>query len=187
MTAAPRAGSDGGAAPARRLIAEVRRDPSLAEYVMTATATIPDRGFAVATIRAHPTVLADEGDHLGGEDLAPNPAEYLLAAVAMCQVVTYRSVARSLGIPIDRLEITATGTMDWRGMLGLDRSIPPGFRSIECTARIESPADPDRIRRLADRVRRYCGVSDTIRRPVDLTESLLLNGRPLAAEDPPNA
>lgn len=166
--------------PARHLIEQIKADPTLARFTMSAMARIPERGFAAATIRAHPELLADEDAHLGGDDLAPNPTEYLLAAIAMCQMVTYRSIARSLGIPLDSLEITATGTMDWRGTLGLDRSIPPGFESIECTARIESSADPEKIRRLAARVERYCGVSDTIRRPVALHEQVVLNGEPLA-------
>lgn len=166
-------------APVRQFIQEIRRDPSLAEFAMSATASVPERGMARAVVRAHPSILADEDAHLGGEDLAPNPSEYLLSAIAMCQVVTYQSIARALGIPLDAIEVTASGALDWRGSLGMERGIPVGFLEIECEARLRSPADPERIRRLAERVERYCAVSDTIRRPVALRESVILNGEPL--------
>ena len=50
--------------------------------------------------------FADEPEALGGADSAPNPVEYLLAALATCQEVTYRLYADALGIPVDGISIS---------------------------------------------------------------------------------
>ena len=64
------------------------------------------------------TVPVDEPEALAGTDTAPNPVEYVLAALASCQEITYRLYADSLGIPLDRVSVRLEGDIDLRGFFG---------------------------------------------------------------------
>jgi putative redox protein len=52
---------------------------------------------------------------LGGADTAPNPVEYILAALGSCQEITYRLYADALGIPLNGVSVELTGAIDLRG------------------------------------------------------------------------
>ena len=61
------------------------------------------------------SVEVDEPPALGGQDKAPNPVEYALAALATCQEITYRLHADALGIPLRDVSVRLEGELDLRG------------------------------------------------------------------------
>lgn len=105
----------------------------------------------------------DEPEALGGSDRAPNPVEYVLAALAGCQEITYRLYADALGIPLDGVSVKVEGTIDLRGLFDADESVRPGFRDIRATVRLESAASVDELRRLKAAVDGHCPVLDLLR------------------------
>jgi uncharacterized OsmC-like protein len=109
----------------------------------------------------------------GGHGDVPCSADLLLGALVACQEVTLRMVAAAMGIELESVEITATGTMDFRGTLGMSREVPVGLSGIECGVRVTVKDDgrPDRTQRLLENCERYCVVLDTLRRgvPVEST------------------
>jgi OsmC-like protein len=63
---------------------------------------------------------AGEPAILIGEDSGPNPAEYLLHALAACLTTSIVYVAAARKVELTSVESTVTGDMDVRGALGVD-------------------------------------------------------------------
>ena len=114
---------------------------------------------------------ADEPEALGGEDTAPNPVEYLLAALSTCQEITYRLYADALGIPVDGISVKLKGDLDLRGFLDVDDAVRPGYLGINGTVTLDSPASDEDLARLKAAVDQHCPVLDSLRNPtpVELT------------------
>ena len=83
------------------------------------------------------TIMCDEPRELLGQDSAPNPQELLLTALNACMVVGYVALAAARGIRLDDCRIVTEGELDIRGFLGLDESVPPGYRRISYTVYLE--------------------------------------------------
>lgn len=101
---------------------------------------------------------ADEPRLLLGGDVAPNPVEHLLHALATCMTgsLVYHAAAR--GIAIRGCECTLRGEIDIRGFLGVAPGVRRGFRRIEARFRVESEAAPERLAELA----RFSPVLDVV-------------------------
>jgi uncharacterized OsmC-like protein len=115
-------------------------------------------------------IVWQSGTHpaAGGDGDVPCSADLLLGSLVACQEVTLRMVAAAMGIELEAVEITATGTMDFRGTLGMSREVPVGLSGIECAVHVTVKDDgrPDRTQRLLENSERYCVVLDTLRRGV---------------------
>lgn len=82
-------------------------------------------------------VAADEPIELLGTNTAPNPQELLMSAVNACMMVGYVAGAATQGIQLESVEIETLGELDVRGFLGLDDSVPAGYRALDYTVRIK--------------------------------------------------
>ena len=82
-------------------------------------------------------IIADEPCELLGTNTAPNPQELLMSAVNACMMVGYVAQAPIRGIKLDACRIETQGELDLRGFLGLDESVPPGYRRINYRVTIE--------------------------------------------------
>jgi len=83
------------------------------------------------------TIQIDEPGELLGSDTAPNPQEYLMAAVNACMMATYVAAASMQGIELEHLEFETTGELDLRGFLGLDKKIKAGYDKLDYKVRIK--------------------------------------------------
>lgn len=119
-----------------------------------------DDQVATTVRTARHTATVDEPDALGGRDTAPNPVEYALAALASCQVVTYRFWAAKLGIQLDEVQVDAEGDLDLRGFFGLDGSIRSGFTEVRLQVTLDGPEAPQRYADLQQAVDDHCPVLD---------------------------
>ena len=119
--------------------ADFREQPETAAVVFSTESRLIN-GFRSSIEARQFRFFADEPEALGGEDSAPNPVEYLLAALATCQEVTYRLYADALGIPVDGISISLDGDLDLRGFLDVEDDVRPGFLAIHGTVTIDSPA-----------------------------------------------
>jgi len=88
------------------------------------------------------TITIDEPSELLGGNTAPNPQEYLLAAMNACLMATFVAACSVQGITLQSLEIEADGELDLRGFLGLSRSVAPGYESIQYTIRVKGDGTP---------------------------------------------
>jgi len=108
------------------------------------------------------TLDAGEPAILCGTDTGPNPAEYLLHALAACLTTSLVFVAAARGVRLTRVESVLEGDMDVRGALGLDDRIPNGFTAIRATFTVAGDAPPEKLREVVTRATQRSAVYDTL-------------------------
>ena len=94
----------------------------------------------------------DEPAELGGGNAYPNPQEHLIAALNACMMVGYVSLCALQGIALKKLEIQTEGDIDLRGFLGLDDSIPAGYKSLNYTVTIKGDASEEQFAKIHEMV-----------------------------------
>jgi uncharacterized OsmC-like protein len=105
---------------------------------------------------------AGEPAVLLGIDTGPNPAEYLLHALAACLTTSIVYVAAARGVELTEVESTLEGDMDVRGALGLDDHYRNGFERIRVSFRVEGDASEEKLREVVQRARRRSAVYDIV-------------------------
>jgi len=139
----------------------------------TRSETIVD-GFTIAgnrVARSH-KIVADEPNELLGGDSAPNPQELLMAAVNACMTVGYVAGAAVHGITLDSLEIATRGTLDLRGFLGLDDTVPPGYEAIDYDVRIAGNGTPEQFEEIHQTVMKTSPNYFNLNRPIRMNGTL---------------
>jgi uncharacterized OsmC-like protein len=114
-------------------------------------------------------VDASEPPVLFGHNEAPNPAEYLLHALAGCLTLTIVNVAAARKVELHEVSSSLTGTLDARGATGIDDSYRNGFDGIEVTFTIKGDASPEKLREVVDRALARSVVYDMITNGVPVT------------------
>ncbi|HEU0311335.1 MAG TPA: OsmC family protein [Sphingomicrobium sp.] len=88
-------------------------------------------------------IVADEPHELLGANGAPNPQELLMSAVNACMMVGYVAQASIRGIRLESCTIETEGELDLRGFLGLDETVPNGYRRIDYVVTMKGDGTPD--------------------------------------------
>ncbi len=135
-----------------------------AQEVLGKAATPPTRRFFV-------TMDAPPG--LGGVDAAATAAETVLAAFAGCLTSGIAANAALFNVPIEALTVEMEGDIDFRGVLGHDKSVRNGFTDIRYVVTIQSPASEEQIRRCKETIDRKSVVGDTLAKPVNISSTVV--------------
>jgi uncharacterized OsmC-like protein len=107
-------------------------------------------------------VDAGEPAILLGVDDGPNPAEYLLHAVAACLTTAIVSVAAARKVVLTSVESSVTGDMDVRGTLGLSDEVRNGFSAIRVAFRVSGEAPAEKLREVVERAKARSAVYDMV-------------------------
>ena len=105
---------------------------------------------------------AGEPAILLGTDTGPNPAEYLLHALAGCLTTSLVYVAAARGVRLTEVESTLEGDMDVQGALGLDDDYRNGFERIRVTFRVKGDAPAEKLQEIVARAQRRSAVFDMV-------------------------
>jgi uncharacterized OsmC-like protein len=153
----------------------VKTDPSIARFQFRARNRWIDgahnrsmiRDFYAAnqedTSRNKSFVLdAGEPAILLGSDTGPNPAEYLLHALAACLTTSLVYVAAARGVRLTEVESTLEGDMDVQGALGLSDEYRNGFEQIRVSFRVKGEAPEEKLREIVERARQRSAVFDIV-------------------------
>ncbi len=105
---------------------------------------------------------AGEPAILIGEDTGPNPAEYLLHALAACLTTSIVYVAAARKVELTSVESTVTGDMDVRGALGVDEERRNGFERIGVSFRVTGEAPEEKLREVVERAKARSAVYDMV-------------------------
>ena len=105
---------------------------------------------------------AGEPAILLGTDTGPNPAEYLLHALAACLTTSIVYVAAARKVQLTSVESTLTGDMDVRGALGVDDEPRNGFERIGVSFRVAGDAPEEKLREVVERARKRSAVYDMV-------------------------
>jgi uncharacterized OsmC-like protein len=110
-------------------------------------------------------VDASEPPVLFGANEAPNPAEYVLHALAGCLTLTIVNVAAARKVNLTAVSSTLVGVLDARGGTGLDTSYRNGFESIRVTFSIEGDAPREKLEEIVERAKARSVVYDIVSNP----------------------
>jgi len=118
-------------------------------------------------IREH-CFVSDVNPLLGGNDVAPCPAEYLLGALACCIRASFVIHASRMEIDLKFVDVMVSGTGDRRATLGLCDEIPAGFRKLDYKVRLVSGESKEKINKLVKFVKCHCHVINTLKRSINV-------------------
>jgi len=105
---------------------------------------------------------AGEPAILLGTDTGPNPAEYLLHALAACLTTSIVYVAAARKVELTSVKSTLTGDMDVRGALGVDEEPRNGFERITASFRVTGNAPEEKLREVVERAQKRSAVYDMV-------------------------
>ena len=148
------------------LKASYREAPAQALITLKAEGRIGENvSCSVETGRA----LVEAGLHpaTGGSGLQAWSGDMLLQALVACAGVTLNAVATALELPLEGATIRAEGVLDFRGTLGVDKSVPVGFQSIRMDFDLEGRLTEEQKAQLQKLTERYCVVYQTLKSSPD--------------------
>ena len=104
---------------------------------------------------------------LGGQHDAPTPGDILCAALAACQDSSIRMVANLMGIELIELQVRVSASVDVRGAMAIDSTVPVGFQAISCDVRmkVKEGTPPNKVARLQIAAKKCCVVQQTLKSP----------------------
>jgi uncharacterized OsmC-like protein len=153
----------------------IKADPSLGTFQFRATNQWIDGAHNRSTIKAFYGAGQEDGSRaeaftldagepavLLGVDTGPNPAEFLLHALAACLTTTLVYVATARKVHLTEIESTLEGDMDVRGALGLSDEVRNGFSRIRVSFKIKGDAPPEKLRELVERAQARSAVFDMV-------------------------
>jgi uncharacterized OsmC-like protein len=115
---------------------------------------------------------ADEPPLLLGEDIGPNPVEYVLTALAACVTTSIVYHAAAKGIHLKSVESRLEGDLDLQGFLGLSKEVPRGYKEIRMSFKIDADAPNEKLEEIVQLGPTYSPVFDTITRAVPVSVKL---------------
>jgi uncharacterized OsmC-like protein len=121
---------------------------------------------------SHPkpfTLEADEPAILLGKDLAANPVEYLLHALASCMTTSMVYHAAARGVEIERVESSFEGDIDLRGFLGLDPNVRKGYQGIRVRFRVDANVPDDQLQEIVQLGTSFSPVFDSLTKGVPVS------------------
>lgn len=113
-------------------------------------------------------LVSGEPQVLLGTDTGPNPAEYLLHALAGCLTTSLVYVAAARGVHLTEVSSTLEGNMDLRGALGLDDDYRNGFTDIKVRFSIKGDATDEELEALIERAHIRSAVFDMVNNGVPI-------------------
>ena len=116
-------------------------------------------------------IIAGLHPKAGGDGSVACSGDMLLQALVTCAGTTMAAVSTAMGLEIRGVRIEARGRMDFRGTLGVDRTVPVGLTSIELQFHIESDVLAESLDKLIQLTERYCVVLQTLQHSVQMTST----------------
>jgi uncharacterized OsmC-like protein len=160
----------------------VKEEPSLAHFEFRAKNQWINGGENRSTIQGFYGVGAEDESRekpfvftngeppvLLGNNEGANPVEFLLHALAGCLTTTIVIHAAARGITIQELSTELEGTIDAQGVLGLDDTVPAGYKQINLKLHIKADCSDDELDDLLAFARNHSPVCNTVCRPVPVT------------------
>lgn len=108
------------------------------------------------------SILAGLHPAAGGNGTMACSGELLLQALISCAGTTLAAVATAMDLPIRNASLTASGLMDFRGTMGVDRTVPVGITEIQIAVCLDTDATDDTVAKLLQLTERYCVVFRTL-------------------------
>jgi uncharacterized OsmC-like protein len=154
------------------LKAKYREAPSAAQWVLNATGRVRQTALTCDVPTHAGNAPAGLHPAAGGDGTLACSGDMLLEALAGCAGVTLSAVATALGVTLRDAIVRAEGDLDFRGTLGVDKTVPVGFSAIRLLFDIDSEATPEELERLIAMTERYCVVLQTLNKGTPVSAAL---------------
>ncbi len=164
-----------------KTVQAIQDNPVMSRVVFEAQTALVEGVRCAGKVRDFAPIVVDEPPELGGSDKGANPVELVLVALGTCQEIMYAAMAAMMGIRLDEVKVHLKGTLDLKGLFGMDPSIPPGYQKISYETFLESPASEEELRKLVEAVETHCPVLDSLVRPIEVSGKVMLNNTLMAA------
>jgi uncharacterized OsmC-like protein len=115
--------------------------------------------------------LISEPTHVGGQNCAPTPLEFLLSGAVGCYAAVFAFYAAKLGVPYDSFEAVARTEFDARGHMLADAP-PAGFRKVTIMLNVRSDAPAEKLAEVERLALAGCPGISTLRAPVPVESEL---------------
>ena len=128
--------------------------------------------FGLGQEQSHKTETTFHADHpeiFAAEDNGVTLVEYLLVGLASCLTAGVAAVAQNRGIQLRSVESKVEGSMDIRGILGIDSDVRNGYDDIKVKFTIDADASKEEIEALVAQSQKRSAVYDVITNPVNVT------------------
>ena len=123
--------------------------------------------------------IISEPAHVGGQNVAPTPLEFLLSGAVGCYAAVFAFYAAKMGVSYDSFEATARANFGVRGHMMPDAP-PSGFQTVTMEIRVVSDAEPAALQEIERLALQGCPGIATLRNPVAVDTRLDIR-RPLAS------
>ena len=111
-------------------------------------------------------VDASEPPVLFGHNEAPNPAEFVLHALAGCLTLTIVNVAAARKVTLTEVTSTLEGVLDARGATGIDDAYRNGFERVNVGFTLKGDAPASKLEEIVERAKARSVVYDIVSNPV---------------------
>ncbi len=126
--------------------------------------------FGAGSDQVHADAFTAVSDHPTlGHGHGPTPHEYVLHALASCVAAGIATTAANRGITLTKIDSVARGSMDVRGILGIDPDVRNGFDNVEVEVHIEGDADRSALDALVAASTKRSAVFDVLANPIQVT------------------
>ena len=130
-----------------------------------------------ALINGH-TVVMDAPEKSGGDDIAPIPKPFVLAALSGCTGMDIIALLRKSGQAIDDLTMTVTGELSKQAPIQyVSIHIIYTFKGDNCTREAA-------LKAVIDSQEKYCGVSSMLKKAIPVTWEINFNGEDIFNNSP---
>jgi uncharacterized OsmC-like protein len=115
--------------------------------------------------------LISEPAHVGGQNCAPTPLEFLLSGAIGCYAAVFAFYAAKLGVAYDAFEAVARTEFDTRGHMMADAP-PSAFRKVTISVQVKSDAPKEKLKEVERLALAGCPGISTLRAPVPVETAL---------------
>jgi uncharacterized OsmC-like protein len=109
--------------------------------------------------------------HVGGQNCAPTPLEFLLSGAIGCYAAVFAFYAAKLGVAYDAFEAVARTEFDARGHMMADAP-PSAFRKVMISVQVKSDAPTEKLKEVERLALAGCPGISTLRAPVPVETAL---------------
>jgi len=128
--------------------------------------------YGLGQEQRHRTEFAFDTDHpevFASEDNGATPVEMVLTGLAGCLTAGVASVAQMRNITLRSVTAVVEGSMDIRGILGMDTDIRNGFDDVRVRFTIDADASREDIEALVAQSQKRSAVYDILTNPTNVT------------------
>ena len=121
--------------------------------------TLGSENYLMEIKTTNHTVMVDEPESIGGSNQYPNPAQYLLSALASCTAITIKMYADNKKLNVGEINVD----VKMKEVISSGKTIKKIVKAVQ----FENPLEDDQIERLLT-IGSKCPISKLLEQPVKM-------------------